>query len=111
MAKQRMIVTDDQLLIDSTLLFNAIRDSGGNWEQVAQELASYRQAVAAMAQEPSVSSSTDSLQRMMVSDDQLIVDSDLVFNAIREAGGNWEQVEQEMQAYLDSVRGMAVASA
>lgn len=47
-----------------------------------------------------------SKQRMIVSDDQLLVDMDLLFNAIREAGGDWEKVEQEMKAYLEAVQGM-----
>ncbi|HYD34844.1 MAG TPA: hypothetical protein VD999_02145 [Vitreimonas sp.] len=45
-------------------------------------------------------------QRMIVTDDQLLIDMDLLFNAIREANGDWEKVEQDMRAYLDSVRGM-----
>ncbi len=45
-------------------------------------------------------------QRMIVSDDQLLVDMDLLFNAIREANGDWEKVEQEMKAYLEAVQGM-----
>jgi hypothetical protein len=49
---------------------------------------------------------TMSKQRMIVTDDQLLVDTELIFNAIREAGGNWEQVEQEMNAYLEAVQGM-----
>ncbi len=107
MAKQRMIVTDDQLLIDTTLLFNAIRDSGGKWEDVETELHSYKDAVSSMSQGTTPAATDEPLQRMTVTDDQLIVDSGLVFNAIREADGKWEQVELEMQAYLDSVRGMA----
>ncbi len=47
-----------------------------------------------------------SKQRMIVSDDQLLVDMDLLFNAIREAGGDWEKVEEEMKAYLAAVQGM-----
>lgn len=47
-----------------------------------------------------------SKQRMIVSDDQLLVDMDLLFNAIREAGGQWEKVEEEMKAYLAAVQGM-----
>lgn len=47
-----------------------------------------------------------SKKRMVVSDDQLLVDMDLIFNAIREANGNWEQVEQEMRSYLEAVQGM-----
>ncbi len=45
MAKQRMIVTDDQLLIDMELLFNAIREAEGDWETVEQEMQRYLQAV------------------------------------------------------------------
>lgn len=45
-------------------------------------------------------------QRMIVTDDQLLIDMDLLFNAIREAGGDWEKVEQDMHAYLNSVQGM-----
>ncbi len=47
-----------------------------------------------------------SKQRMIVMDDQLLVDMDLLFNAIREANGDWQKVEQEMQAYLEAVQGM-----
>ena len=45
-------------------------------------------------------------QRMIVTDDQLLIDMDLVFNAIREAGGDWEKVEQDMSAYLSSIQSM-----
>lgn len=45
-------------------------------------------------------------QRMIVTDDQLLIDMDLLFNAIREAGGDWEKVEHDMRAYLESVQGM-----
>jgi hypothetical protein len=45
-------------------------------------------------------------QRMIVTDDQLLIDMDLLFNAIREAKGNWQQVEQEMKQYLAAVQGM-----
>jgi hypothetical protein len=50
MAKQRMIVTDDQLLIDMELLFNAIREVDGDWEQVEKEMNQYLAAVQAMAE-------------------------------------------------------------
>lgn len=46
-------------------------------------------------------------QRMIVTDDQLLIDMDLLFNAIREAKGNWEKVEQDMRAYLQSIQAMA----
>ena len=47
-----------------------------------------------------------SKNRMIVSDDQLMVDMELIFNAIREANGDWKQVEKEMHAYLEVVQGM-----
>lgn len=47
-----------------------------------------------------------SKQRMIVMDDQLLIDMELVFNAIREADGNWKQVEEEMQQYLEAVQNM-----
>jgi hypothetical protein len=50
-------------------------------------------------------------QRMIVTDDQLLIDMDLLFNAIREANGDWQQVEREMQQYLAVVQGMAHTSA
>ncbi len=45
-------------------------------------------------------------QRMIVTDDQLLIDMDLLFNAIREANGDWEKVEEDMHVYLDSVQSM-----
>lgn len=45
-------------------------------------------------------------QRMIVTDDQLLIDMDLLFNSIREAGGDWKKVESEMKAYLEAVTGM-----
>lgn len=51
MAKQRMIVTDDQLLIDMDLLFNAIREANGDWEKVEQDMHAYLGAVTAMVKE------------------------------------------------------------
>lgn len=47
-----------------------------------------------------------SKQRMIVNDDQLLVDMDLIFNAIREAKGDWKKVEQEMRAVMAAVQGM-----
>lgn len=51
MAKQRMIVTDDQLLIDMDLLFNAIRESNGDWEKVEQDMNNYLSAIQSMVDE------------------------------------------------------------
>ncbi len=45
-------------------------------------------------------------QRMVVYDDQLMIDMELIFSAIREAKGDWKKVEQEMRAYLAAVQGM-----
>lgn len=45
-------------------------------------------------------------QRMIVTDDQLLIDMELLFNSIREANGDWEKVEQDMQAYLNAVQSM-----
>lgn len=47
-----------------------------------------------------------SKQRMIVRDDQLLVDMELIFNAIREAEGNWEQVEEEMHQYLETIQNL-----
>jgi len=44
-------------------------------------------------------------QRMIVTDDGLLIDFELVFKAIREEKGNWKKVEKELYEYLDSVRG------
>jgi len=46
---------------------------------------------------------------MIVTDDQLLIDMDLLFNAIREADGDWEQVEEEMQNYLQSIQNMVTS--
>lgn len=45
-------------------------------------------------------------QRMIVNDDQLLIDMNLLFNAIREANGDWEKVEEDMRAYLEAVQSM-----
>ncbi len=45
-------------------------------------------------------------QRMIVTDDQLLIDMDLLFNAIREANGDWEKVEQDMNNYLGAIQSM-----
>ena len=42
--------------------------------------------------------------RMIVRDDTILIDFRLVFKAIREEKGNWEKVEKELQANLDSVK-------
>lgn len=59
MAKQRMIVTDDQLLIDMDLLFNAIREADGDWEKVEQDMHAYLSAVQSMVQDDSSDEDSD----------------------------------------------------
>lgn len=51
MAKQRMIVTDDQLLIDMNLLFNAIREANGDWEKVERDMNAYLQTIQNMTED------------------------------------------------------------
>lgn len=51
MAKQRMIVTDDQLLIDMDLLFKAIREANGDWQKVERDMKAYLQAVQSMVEQ------------------------------------------------------------
>lgn len=46
-----------------------------------------------------------SKKRMIVYDDQLLIDFELVFKAIREEKGDWEKVEKELYEYLESVTG------
>ena len=38
MAKDKMIIRDDTILIDYRLLFKAIREEKGKWQKVEQEL-------------------------------------------------------------------------
>jgi len=45
-------------------------------------------------------------QRMIVLDDQILIDMDLLFNAIEEAKGDWKKVKQDMQMYLSAVQSM-----
>lgn len=47
-----------------------------------------------------------SKQRMIVMDDQLLIDMELIFNAIREADGDWKKVEEEMHQYLQAIQSM-----
>jgi hypothetical protein len=47
-----------------------------------------------------------SKQRIVVYDDQILIDMEVIFGAIREANGNWEQVEQEMRDYFEALRGV-----
>ena len=47
-----------------------------------------------------------SKKRMVVYDDQLLIDVELIFNMIREEKGDWKKVEEEMRAYMEAVQGM-----
>lgn len=42
-------------------------------------------------------------QRMIVTDDTILIDFRLVFKAIKEEKGNWKKVEKEMEAYFQSL--------
>lgn len=47
-----------------------------------------------------------SKKKLVVYDDQILIDMDLVFQAIRDAKGNWEAVEREFRKMLETVQGM-----
>jgi hypothetical protein len=51
-----------------------------------------------------------SKKRMIVYDDQLLVDMEFIFNAIKEEKGDWQKVEAEMREYLATVQGMTAAT-
>ncbi|MDQ5951105.1 MAG: hypothetical protein QG639_382 [Patescibacteria group bacterium] len=105
MTKQRMIVTDDQMLIDMDLIFSAIDQADGNWEQVEKDMSNYVNMVQGMIKNDKAKVNT-AKKRMVVTDDQLLIDMELLFNAIREAKGDWKKVSDDMNAYLDSIVGM-----
>jgi len=42
-------------------------------------------------------------QRMIITDETILIDFRLVFKAIREEKGDWEKVEKELEEYLESV--------
>jgi hypothetical protein len=48
-----------------------------------------------------------SKQRVIINDDQLLVDMEFIFNAIREENGDWQKVETEMKELLSTVQGMS----
>jgi len=49
-------------------------------------------------------------QYMVVNEDQILVDMELIFSAIRDADGDWEQVEQDLLDVMNTVQGMVDAS-
>ena len=42
-------------------------------------------------------------QRLVVTDETILIDFRLVFKAIREEKGDWKRVEEEMEGYWESV--------
>lgn len=51
-----------------------------------------------------------SKQYMIINGDQILIDMNLIFTAIRDADGDWQQVEQDMQGMLQNVQGMIAAA-
>lgn len=49
-------------------------------------------------------------QYLIVNGDQILLDVKLVFAAIREAGGDWEQVEEDLGSILDNIQGLIAAA-
>ena len=45
-------------------------------------------------------------QYLVVTDDQILVDLDLVFAAIRQADGDWEQVQEDLMGMMETVNHM-----
>ena len=41
-------------------------------------------------------------QRMIITDETILIDFRLVFKAIREEKGNWKRVEKELEALFES---------
>jgi len=49
-------------------------------------------------------------QYLIVNGDQILLDVKLVFAAIREANGDWEQVEEDLGSILDNIQGLIAAA-
>lgn len=47
-----------------------------------------------------------SKKRLEVWDDQILIDMDLLFQAIRDADGDWQAVEREIRKFLESMQRM-----
>ncbi len=45
-------------------------------------------------------------KRFVVYDDQILIDMDLLFHAIREANGDWKSVEKELREFIESMQSM-----
>ncbi len=45
-------------------------------------------------------------KKLVVYNDQILIDMDLLFNAIREAKGDWKTVEKEFRSFLETMQNM-----
>ena len=43
--------------------------------------------------------------KMIVKEDQILVDVEMIFKEIEAAGGDWKKVWEEFKAYLKDVKG------
>lgn len=43
-------------------------------------------------------------KRLVIYDDQILIDMDLLFQAIREANGDWKAVEKEIREFLENLQ-------
>jgi hypothetical protein len=43
--------------------------------------------------------------KLVVKEDQILVDAELIFDEIRKAKGDWQKVEQEIKAMLEAFAG------
>ena len=42
--------------------------------------------------------------KIVIKDDQILVDAELLFDQIREANGDWKKVEEEIKAMLEAFK-------
>lgn len=42
--------------------------------------------------------------KLVIKDDQVLVDAELIFAEIKKAKGNWKKVEEEIKAMLEAFR-------
>ncbi len=45
-------------------------------------------------------------KKLVIYDDQILIDMDLLFQAIREADGDWKSVEKEIRKFLETLQTM-----
>ena len=43
--------------------------------------------------------------KMVVNEDQILVDVELIFKEIEEAKGDWKKVREDLRKYLESMKG------